>query len=162
LLLNYHETVDKSSPPITLLSPEGAKGAYYADFGWEAKEAGIKLPDSETVWKTSATSLTQDAPVVLEWDNGEGLKFERTLAVDDQYMFTVTDRVTNSKAVSVNLSAKGKINRFETPQVGGFMILHEGPIGVLNGKLTELTYAKLKRKRNCRRSDNWWLDRDYR
>jgi YidC/Oxa1 family membrane protein insertase len=145
-LLDYHETVDKSSPPITLLSPAGAKGAYYADFGWVAKDTGIKLPDSDTIWKTSATTLTQDSPVVLEWDNGEGLKFQRTITVDDKYMFTVTDRVSNSKTVAVSLSANAKINRIDTPEIGGYMILHEGPIGVLNGKLTELTYAKLKEK----------------
>lgn len=146
LLLDYHETVDKSSPPITLLSPQGAKGAYYADFGWAGKDSGIKLPNSDTLWTANSTQLTQDSPVILEWDNGEGLKFQRTIAVDDQYMFTVTDRVTNIKDVGVSLSAYAMVNRLETPQIGGYMILHEGPLGVLNGKLTELTYAKLKEK----------------
>jgi YidC/Oxa1 family membrane protein insertase len=146
LLLDYHETVNPSSSPITLLSPEGAKAAYFADFSWDAKESGIKLPNSQTVWKTTATSLTQNTPVVLMWDNGEGLKFERTITVDDQYMFTVTDRVTNTKQSVFNLSATANINRIETPEVGGFFILHEGPIGVLNGKLTEFTYSKLKDK----------------
>ncbi|MCE3230566.1 MAG: hypothetical protein K0R52_494 [Alphaproteobacteria bacterium] len=166
LLLDYHEAVDRSSPPISLLSPEGAKAAYYAGFGWVAKETGIKLPDSQTVWTTSSTSLTQDQPVVLVWNNGEGLTFERTITVDDQYMFTVTDRVTNATNVGISLSAYGQVNRLETPEVGGYMILHEGPIGVLNGKLTELTYAKLKEKGTVEEStvggwigitDKYWL-----
>ncbi len=158
--------MDKSSPPIVLLSPDRAKGAYHADFGWIAKDTNLKLPDSQTVWKTSSTSLGQDAPVVFEWDNGAGLKFERTITVDDQYMFTVTDRVTNTKDVAVTLSSYGQVNRHETPEVGGFMILHEGPIGVLNGKLTELSYAKLKEKGTVEESttggwigitDKYWL-----
>lgn len=166
MLMNYHETVNKASPPITLLSPEGAKAAYFADFSWEAKEAGVKLPNSETVWKTNATELSVNTPVVLEWDNGEGLKFERTITIDDQYLFSVSDRVTNTKDIVVNLSAIGSINRFETPTVGGFFILHEGPIGVLNGKLTELTYSKLKDKGTVEESttggwlgitDKYWL-----
>jgi YidC/Oxa1 family membrane protein insertase len=166
LLLDYHETVDKSSPPISLLSPEGAKGAYYADFGWVSKDANIKLPNSESVWKASSSRLTSDTPVVLEWDNSEGLKFQRTIAVDDQFMFTVTDRVTNTKDVNVTLGGNAKINRLETPQVGGYMILHEGPLGVLNGKLTELTYAKLKEKGSVEETttggwigitDKYWL-----
>jgi YidC/Oxa1 family membrane protein insertase len=165
-LSNYHEAVDKSSPSITLLSPEGAKGAYYANFGWASKETGIKLPDSQTFWSTSSTSLTQDSPAVLTWDNGEGLTFERTIAIDDQYMFTVTDRVTNTKGTVISLSAYGQVNRLDTPEVGGYMILHEGPIGVLNGKLTELTYAKLKEKGTVGESttggwigitDKYWL-----
>lgn len=166
MLLNYHETTDKSSPPITLLSPEGAKGAYFANFGWIAKESSVKLPDATSVWKTKATALTQDSPVVLEWDNGDGLKFERTITVDDKYMFTVTDKITNTKETTVSLSSFGQINRLETPEVGGFFILHEGPIGVLNGKLTELTYAKLKEKGSIEETstggwvgitDKYWL-----
>lgn len=166
LLLDYHETVDKSSPPIVLLSPDRAKGAYHADFGWVAKDAGVKLPDSQTVWKTSSTSLGKDAPAVFEWDNDAGLKFQRTITVDDQYMFTVTDRVTNTKDVTVTLSSYGQVNRHETPEVGGYMILHEGPIGVLNEKLTELSYTKLKEKGTVEESttggwigitDKYWL-----
>lgn len=166
LLLDYHETVDKSSPPIKLLSPDQAKGAYHADFGWVAKDTAIKLPDSQTVWTTSATSLGKDTPVVFEWDNGAGLKFQRTIAVDEHYLFTVTDRVTNTKDVTVTLSSYGQVNRYETPEVGGFMILHEGPIGVLNEKLTELDYKKLKEKGTIEESttggwigitDKYWL-----
>jgi YidC/Oxa1 family membrane protein insertase len=166
LLLDYHETVDKSSPPIMLLSPDRSKGAYHADFGWVAKDANLKVPNSQTVWKTSSTSLGQNAPVVFEWDNEAGLKFERIITVDDQYMFTVTDRVTNTKDVTVVLSSYGQVNRHETPEVGGFMILHEGPIGILNEKLVELTYAKLKEKGTVEESttggwigitDKYWL-----
>ena len=33
--------------------------------------------------------------MTLTWDNGEGLVFKRVIAVDDKYMFTITDSVTN-------------------------------------------------------------------
>jgi len=166
LLLNYHETVEKSSPPITLLSPEGAKSSYHVDFGWSAKEAGVKVPDSQSIWQTTSTTLTQDSPLTLHWDNGAGLRFERTISVDDQYMFFITDRVTNTKDASVTLSSYGLVNRFDTPQVGGYFILHEGPIGVINEKLFEMTYAKLKEKGSVEESttggwigitDKYWL-----
>ena len=40
-LLNYRETTDPKSPPITLLSPPvgTGDGAYYAEFGWVADRA---------------------------------------------------------------------------------------------------------------------------
>ena len=145
-LLEYRETIDKTSPAITLLSPEGAAGAYYADFGWLSAEAGVKLPDADTVWQTAQTHLSQGNPVTLEWENGAGLKFQRIIEIDDQYMFTVTDRVTNATGTSVNLGAYGHVSRQGTPPLGGYMILHEGALGVLNGKLTELAYEKLKEK----------------
>jgi YidC/Oxa1 family membrane protein insertase len=94
------------------------------------------------------------------------LTFHRTIAIDDQYMFTVTDRVTNTKDKIVALSAYGQINRLETPPLGGYMILHEGPIGVLNGKLTEPTYANTIEKKALEETtmggwlgltDKYWL-----
>lgn len=146
LLLDYHEAVDPASSPIVLLSPDRAKGPYHADFGWISKNSEIKLPNSETVWKTSSKTLQKDTPVVLEWDNGDGLKFERTISLDDRYMFKIVDRVTNTKNQEITLNSYGQVNRIETPQTGGFMILHEGPLGVVNEKLTEFSYEKLKEK----------------
>jgi YidC/Oxa1 family membrane protein insertase len=165
-LLDYRETIDKESQPITLLSPEGVKGAYYAKFGWVSAESGISLPDSETVWQSDQGTLSQVKPVVLEWNNGKGLKFRRTIAVDDQYMFTIKDQVTNAGEMPVTLGAYGQVNRLETPPLGGYMILHEGAIGVLNGKLKELTYENLREKGTIEQStaggwlgitDKYWL-----
>ncbi|WP_163481245.1 membrane protein insertase YidC, partial [Escherichia coli] len=34
VLVKYDETTAKNSPPIHLLSPSGAPGAYFAEFGW--------------------------------------------------------------------------------------------------------------------------------
>ena len=101
LLLNYQETIQPSSAPITLLSPEGAKGAYYADFGWRSSQADIKLPDTETVWNTSQSELSQNNPVILTWHNGDGLEFQRTIQVDEHYMFTITDTVVNASGQPV-------------------------------------------------------------
>ena len=37
-----------------------------------------------------------DQPVTLSWDNGEGLRFTRQIEIDDDFMFTVTQRVENT------------------------------------------------------------------
>lgn len=144
VLNDYRETTDPKSPQIVLLSPSKTENPYFADFGWISSVAGVALPTSTTQWKANRDTLTQDTPVVLSWDNGQGLVFERTIAIDDLYMFSVTDRVINKTGQSIKLNSYGQISRVGTPQVGGFFILHEGPIGVINGKLTEWTYAKLK------------------
>src|SRR5258708_19165120 len=95
-LTNYHETIDPQSPPIVLLSPDGAEHAYYVDFGWVAGAgASVKLPDETTRWRTSAGELTARHPIDLVWDNGEGLQIVRHYSVDDNYMFTVTQTVNN-------------------------------------------------------------------
>jgi YidC/Oxa1 family membrane protein insertase len=98
ILLGYRETVDPKSANVSLLSPSGTADPFYAEFGWVAGQGtNVKLPNAETVWSAeNAGPLTPERPVVLSWDNGEGLKFRRTIAVDANYMFTVSDEVTNS------------------------------------------------------------------
>jgi YidC/Oxa1 family membrane protein insertase len=92
-LKDYRETVDPKSPNIHLLSPAGSPDPFYAEFGWVAPPGtNVKLPGADTVWTAASTgALTPSRPVVLTWDNGEGLTFRRTIAVDAVYMFTVTD-----------------------------------------------------------------------
>ncbi|MBW8308983.1 MAG: membrane protein insertase YidC [Candidatus Paracaedibacteraceae bacterium] len=144
-LADYHETTQANSSEIILLSPKKSKQAYFADFGW-ISGASQSMPTPETLWTASSSELTDTQPVVLRWDNGQGLHFTRTISIDDQYMFTVSDKVENKTANSLKVNAYGQITRVNKPQTGGYYILHEGPIGVLNGKLVEIDYDKLKEK----------------
>jgi len=145
-LKDYRETVDPKSPNINLLSPGGSPNPFYAEFGWVgAASSTVKLPTSETVWTAASSGpLTHTQPVVLSWDNGEGLIFRRTIALDANYMFTVNDTVENTGANAATIYGYGLISRHGTPKVEGFYILHEGLIGVLgDGKLHEITYSSI-------------------
>ncbi|MFG1432188.1 membrane protein insertase YidC [Xanthobacter sp. V2C-8] len=149
LLTEYHETVDPKSPNIVLLSPSGAPNPFYAEFGWaSAAGAGVKVPGPDTVWTSAGGALTPEAPLVLTWDNGEGLTFRRTFTVDDHYMFAVKDEVDNKTATAVTLYPYALVSRHGVPHTSGFYILHEGLIGVLgdNG-LQEVTYAKMDKEK---------------
>ncbi len=97
VLKDYRETIDKKSPLIRLFSPGGAPNAYWAETGF-VSASGVKTPNRDTVWTADVKTLTPDQPVTLTWDNGAGLVFKRVVAVDDKYMFTVTDSVVNSGA----------------------------------------------------------------
>ena len=148
-LTNYHETVDPKSPNIVLLSPSGSPQPFYAEFGWiKEPAANVKLPGPDTVWSAAGNGpLTPDRPLVLTWDNGEGLLFIRTISVDRNYMFVITDGVENKGANPVTLYHYGLVSRHGTPQTLGYYILHEGLVGVLgDGKLYELTYADIEKK----------------
>ena len=149
LLTEYHETVDPRSPNIVLLSPSGAPHPFYAEFGWtSAAGAAVAVPGPDTLWTASAQALTDKAPLVLTWDNGQGLLFRRTLTIDDHYMFAVRDEVENKGAGPVTLYPYALVSRHGVPKIEGFYILHEGLIGVLgdNG-LQEITYAKMDKEK---------------
>jgi YidC/Oxa1 family membrane protein insertase len=143
-LVTYHETTDPNSPPVQLLSPEGTEHPYLVDFGWTTGP-GVKVPDATTRWTASSTLLTPDHPVELSWDNGEGLRFIRRYAVDQDYMFTVTQTVENHGDKPVTLKPYGRVDRTGNPVTSSTYILHEGPIGVFNGRLNDsVAYKDLK------------------
>jgi YidC/Oxa1 family membrane protein insertase len=144
-LVRYRETTDPNSPNITLLSPAAGPGAYYAEFGWVAGgDSTLVLPGADTAWQADGTSLTPDHPVTLRWDNGQGLRFTRRFALDDGSMFTITDRVENTGKSDVTLFPYGLLSRWGTPPIQDIYILHEGPLGVLDGTLKEIKYKKLR------------------
>lgn len=145
-LEKFRDTVDPKSPAIVLFSPSGTAHPYYAEFGWVAASGSTaKLPDRETVWQQEGTgSLTPGTPVTLKWDNGEGLTFRRTIAIDDRYLFTIKDDVTNVGNAPVTLYPFALISRHGTPEVSGYYILHEGLIGYLGDqRLQEYSYSKI-------------------
>jgi YidC/Oxa1 family membrane protein insertase len=145
ILKRYHETIDTGSPPITLLSPEGSAQPYFVRFAWAAKPGGtVKLPNADTLWTAEGGPLTENSPVTLRWDNGEGLTFEQVIAIDDDYLFRVTQRVINNSSAAVDVASFGLISRTGTPKTLGFYILHEGPLGVFDDTQEEFGYDDLK------------------
>jgi YidC/Oxa1 family membrane protein insertase len=143
VLRHYRDTVEEDSDNIVLLRPVGTAEPYFANFGWTGVLDGVTVPTSETIWQADRPALTPDSPVTFSWDNGEGLRFERTIALDKGYMFTITQRVVNRGTAAVALSPYGLVSRTGTPDVLGFYILHEGLIGVLEGALQEVDYSDL-------------------
>ena len=140
LLTQYRESLDDDSPQITLFSPPGRENPYFAQFGWVPASGGVAAPSSDTVWQASGLVLSPDRPLVLRWDNGAGLIFSQEIALDADYMFTITQRVVNRGAASVDLRPFGLISRTGTPDTLGFWILHEGLLGVFADTLKEVDY----------------------
>jgi len=145
-LVQFRETVDPNSPPIVLFSPSGGPDPYYAEFGWVPSTGStVRLPDQNTIWQQESIGvLTPTSPAVLRYDNGEGLTFRRTISIDDRYLFTIKDEVTNVGNAPVTLYPFALISRHGTPQVSGYYILHEGLIGYLGEQgLQQYTYKKI-------------------
>ena len=145
-LKRYRETVDPRSPEIVLFSPERTRYPYYAVFGFVgAPGANVKVPGDTTPWKpVHGGTLAPGAPVTLQWDNGQGLLFTRTIAVDDQYMFTVTDSVANRGAKGVVLYPYGYVARDGIPTTQRYWVLHEGFVGAAGGALKDAKYDDFK------------------
>ena len=143
-LRQYRETLDKNAPPVELFRPEGSRQAYFADFGWIGAPGA---PNGASLWtKVSGDGLAPDHPVTLAYDNGQGLVFTRTIAVDAQYMFTVTDQVANKGAAPVQIAPYASVQRQGKPELSPNLIIHEGAVGAIgeHQNLNLLAYKDFK------------------
>ena len=131
VLLKERKTIDPKSPPVRLLSPAGAPGAYFASFGWTGE--GVAAPGPDAVWTASAPVLTPGKPVTLSWTSPQGLRFEQVIGVDNDYLFTVRQRVANPTASPVAVRPYGLVSRAtKSPDPDGWT-MHVGPMGYLGG-----------------------------
>ena len=132
LLLRQKQTIDKLSPPVRLLSPLGAPGAYIAQFGWTAQ--GGQAPDLNTVWTADANVLNSARPVTLTAQTADGTRYQIKIAVDDGYLFTVQQSVTNASGQPLSVRPIGLVSRSAQSADHSTWQNHVGPIGVFDGK----------------------------
>jgi len=160
-LKRYHETVDDSSPTIQLLSPANAQHGFFAEIGYVGQGDVGTLPGAETTWTVDGNAtLTPTTPVVLTFTNDRGLTFRRTIAVDQQYMFTVSDTVQNTGGSAVQLHNYGRVMRFDKPTTPSIYVLHEGLIGVTGEDgLQEISYSTIEDDKQIKpgKSTDGWL-----
>jgi len=143
-LTEYRETNEEDAETVRLLRPQGENDAYLAVFGWAGN--GVNVPDPDTLWSIeSGDKLTQETPVVLVWDNGQGLTFRKEINVDDQFMFSITQSVSNATGEEVVLRPYGLIRRHTLPDnLKRFFILHEGLVRMSDGTLEETSYKDIE------------------
>lgn len=147
-LTEHYKTIEKTDN-VELLNPVGTEGTFYVESGWTSAAQNIAVPDADTQWRRAAGSASVlksgGAPVVMEWDNGQGLTFRRAVTLDDNYLFTVTQSVINNSAAPVTLNAYHLVARHGKPvDYSGFFVLHEGPIAFLGDEGHEPSYGDLE------------------
>jgi YidC/Oxa1 family membrane protein insertase len=144
-LKRYRETTDPHSPNVVLLHPEGGPNARFAEVDWTGPESS-DLPGADTLWSAPAgAALATGRPVELSYANGHGLLFQRTISVDSDYMFTVTDRVTNGSDVPVVLQPYAFVEQRGRPADAGQLTGREGAVGVLDRRLVTSPYKAWKK-----------------
>jgi YidC/Oxa1 family membrane protein insertase len=147
-LKKYKVSLDAGAPLVRLLAPVGstdlnADFPYYAVYGW-VPAGGLDpalVPGPKTVWtQVGGGTLSTDAPVTLEWNNGAGLVFRREISVDRDYLFTVTQSVENTGTAAARLAPYGIIARHGIPDTQRVYVLHEGAVRMTDGELEEIDY----------------------
>lgn len=148
-LEDHYQTLARDEK-VALLTPVGAPRSFYVEHGWLAARSGVALPNADTVWKLapdSAREVTSGGkPVILEWDNGAGLFFRRTLRLDENFLFTMTQSVTNNSGAAIDLNPYEMVARHGKPvDFSGFFVLHEGPVAFMGKEGIEPSYKSLEK-----------------
>jgi YidC/Oxa1 family membrane protein insertase len=150
-LKDYSISLDAGSPNVRLLAPFGgtdlnAAKPYYAVYGW-LPAGGLDpalVPDPRTLWQVeSGDVLSPGKPVKIQWDNGAGLIFHRTIEVDEDYLFTITQSVENNTGAAVRMAPYGIVARHGIPDDPRIYVLHEGVVRLSDGELQEIKYSAL-------------------
>ena len=144
---DYKETLDEDDKLVTLFKPSSTKGGYFSNFGWikASSDENFDLPNDQTVWSTNSKKITNKKSATFSWTNNQGIQFEQEILVDENFMFTIKQKIINNSNKDISLIPVGKISRTDTPETLGFFILHEGPIGVVDNVLEEIDYKDLKK-----------------
>ncbi|HBT01018.1 membrane protein insertase YidC [Salipiger manganoxidans] len=147
-LRDYNVTMDPGSPNVQVLDPVGSANPYYAVYGW-APGAGLgpeDVPGPNTEWQLEqGDTLRVDSPVTLRWDSPSGLIFRRTFAVDENFMFRVTQAMENTSDTTLAAAPYGILARHGEPaDLKNFFVLHEGAIAMSDGKLEETKYKNIR------------------
>jgi len=143
---------------VTLLNPRKVQDGYYVETGWATTNKNIDIPNQNSLWKIEGNNkLTPNSPLKLIWINDQNIKFEKTITIDDQYLFTVKQTIINNSEKTYNFYPYGQIIRNEIPEITNFFILHEGPLGVFNSELVEKDYDDVQEKNYSINADKGWL-----
>lgn len=168
VLLGYNQKLNDESKKVILLSPEGTENAAFIYDNWALEDQGSGI---NTPWTlVSGSKLTPESNVVLQYQ-GTGFQVDRTISIDDRYLITLDDQVTNTSAGEINLVRKGQARQHGIPKGDGDardvgFILHQGAIAILDDEKQQLKYTKFEDKREVSHSgpagwagltDKYWL-----
>ena len=147
VLTKYQDTLDENSSNIRVLSPLSTENGYEISFGWlKDKNANFETPTSESEWKltSSSNTLRENNELEFEWSNNTGQIYRTSISVDENYLFSINQKIINNSNQEIIVNNASKINRQNAPALSGMFILHEGLLGVLEEKLELIDYDDLK------------------
>ena len=155
---NYKQSLEKNDN-VVFLNPKQTTDGYFVETGWTSIGNKIKVPNINSNWKVKGNNiLSPDKPVILEWNNQEGLIFRKKINLDKKYLFNIDQEVQNNTSQTIQLYPYAQITRNKKPDdLMGFYILHEGFIGVFDEELKEDDYDDVEDKKIVREATSGWL-----
>ena len=148
LTFKDYNTDLENNEKVTLLSPRNIEDGYLIESGFVTSDKNIDIPNSSTLWSIAGNNkLTNKSPIKLSWKNSQGIIFEKEISLDNNYLFTIKQRVINTTNKKYDFYSYGQIIRNKIPDISNFYILHEGLIAHLGDELIEEDYDDIQEKK---------------
>ncbi len=154
-----HKQKVEDGENIIFLNPSETENGFYIETGWTSIGNKIKVPTKESEWTVKGNNILSDnSPIILQWNNKEGVIFEKRIELDDKYLFKISQQVKNNSNSSIDLYPYAQMTRNKVPDdIQNFYIQHEGFIGVFDDELKEDDYDDVEEKKIVRESSEGWL-----
>ena len=154
-----HKQKVQGSENIEFLNPAQTENGFYVESGWASIGSVIKVPTKNSKWKVEGNKvLTDKSPVILKWNNNEGVIFKKKIELDEKYLFKISQEIQNNSSQSVELYPYAQITRNKVPDdIQNFYISHEGFIGVFDDELKEDDYDDIEDNKIVRETNEGWL-----
>ena len=148
-----HKQKVEDGKNIIFLNPSNTENGFYIETGWTSIGNKIKVPTKDSEWTVKGNNVLSDnSPVILQWNNKEGVTFEKKIELDDKYLFQISQQVKNNSNSSIDLYPYAQMTRNKIPDdIQNFYIQHEGFIGVFDDELKEDDYDDVEEKKNSKR-----------
>jgi len=158
LTFKKYNTELNSNKKIVLLNPRKVENGYLIESGFVTNNKNIEVPNSSTVWKIVGNNkLTNNNPIKLVWKNSQGIEFQKSISLDEKFLFTVKEKIINTSENTYNFYSYGQIIRNKMPEISGFYILHEGLVATLDEELIEEDYDDIQEEKFSRNASKGWL-----
>ena len=147
-----------SDEKVTLLSPRNITDGYLIESGFVSNNKNIDVPNASSIWKVEGNKkLTNNSPIKLVWNNSQGIVFEKHINLDDNFLFTIKQKIINSTNKTYDFYSYGQIIRNKIPEISNFYILHEGMIADLDDELIEEDYDDIQEKKFTQIAQKGWF-----
>ena len=154
-----HKQQVEGNKNIEFLNPAQTENGFYAESGWASIGNKIKVPTKNSKWQVEGNKvLTDKTPIILKWNNNEGVIFKKKIELDEKFLFKISQEILNNSSQSIELYPYAQITRNKVPEdIQNFYISHEGFIGVFDDELKEDDYDDIEDNKIVRETDEGWL-----
>ncbi|MDP3458604.1 MAG: membrane protein insertase YidC, partial [Hyphomonas sp.] len=151
LQLKKHFLTVERTEEVRLLRPEESEFGYFTTYYWASGNTLVAGRNSSWAQVGEGT-LTASTPVTLRLES-DGITIDRVITIDENYLFTFRDTVTNTADAARNLRPIGSIERHG--DFNGFLkatdpssatsngLAHMGLMGVVDNQLRLQKYKPL-------------------